>query len=50
MNYTLLIIDDDPAMHFVLKDMLEDEYKLVHTTTAQQGIDMLSENPFYPFG
>ncbi|HET8865343.1 MAG TPA: response regulator [Gracilimonas sp.] len=47
MNYTLLIIDDDPAMHFVLKDMLEDEYKLVHAKTAQQGIDMLSEKPIH---
>ncbi len=43
MDYTLLVIDDDPPVHFLLKNMLGTEYNLVTASTAQEGIDLLSE-------
>lgn len=46
-DYTLLVIDDDPPMHIMLNNMLGDEYNVVNAKTAQQGIDILSEQPVH---
>lgn len=45
MNETILIIDDDESMHLILKNMLEDEFSLLQARNAQEGIDILSEEP-----
>lgn len=46
-DYTLLVIDDEASMHLMLNNLLGDEYNVVNAKTAQQGIDMLSENPIH---
>lgn len=46
-NYTLLVIDDDPPMHIMLNNMLGEDYNVVNAKTAQQGIDILSEQPVH---
>lgn len=45
MNYTILVIDDDDAMHYMVKKILGDEFKLLHVRNAQGGINALSEHP-----
>lgn len=47
MDYTLLVIDDELSMHLVLKGRLGDEYNVVTASTAQEGIDKLSEIPVH---
>lgn len=42
-EYTLLIIDDDPAMHIMLKSMLGSDYNIINANTAQEGINKLAE-------
>jgi CheY-like chemotaxis protein len=42
-NYKLLIIDDDPAMHIMLKNMLGKDYAIINANTAQEGINKLAE-------
>lgn len=42
-EYTLLIIDDDPAMHIMLKSMLGADYNIINANTAQEGINKLAE-------
>ncbi|MDZ7693488.1 MAG: response regulator [Balneolaceae bacterium] len=44
MDYTILIIDDDEPMHIISKNLLGDEFNLIHAKNAQEGIDVLSEN------
>lgn len=46
-DYTLLVIDDDPPMHIMLNNMLGEEYNVVNANTAQQGIDILAEQPVH---
>lgn len=43
MNYTVLVIDDDEAIHFIVKGLLAEEYVLEHARNAQQAIDILAE-------
>lgn len=43
MEYTILVIDDDEAMHYIVKDILKKEYKLVHAKNTQDGINALAE-------
>lgn len=43
MDYTILVIDDDEPMHILCKNLLGDEFELIHAKDAQQGIDILSE-------
>ncbi len=46
-KYTLLIIDDDTPMHILLNKMLEDEYEILSAKSAQEGIDLLSQQPIH---
>jgi CheY-like chemotaxis protein len=43
-EYNLLVIDDDTPMHLMLNKLLGDEYNILMAGSAQEGIDMLSEN------
>lgn len=43
MDYTILVIDDDEPMHIMSKNLLGDEFNLIHARDAQEGIDILSE-------
>lgn len=42
MNEKILIIDDEQTMHVVLKHMLKDRFDILHADSAQEGIDILS--------
>lgn len=42
---TILIVDDEKAIHIVLKAMLTKEYNLEFASDAQQAIDILTEKP-----
>lgn len=46
-NYKLLIIDDDPAMHIMLKSMLGKDYAIINANTAQEGINKLAEEKIH---
>ncbi|MEX0722829.1 MAG: response regulator [Gracilimonas sp.] len=46
-DYTLLVIDDDPPMHIMLKNLLGDEYNVVNAKSAQEGIDILATKPVH---
>ena len=41
----ILIIDDEPTIHVILKAMLSNEYDLIFASSAQEGIDLLGEKP-----
>lgn len=43
MKYTILIIDDDAAMHIILKGALKGEFDLLNASDAQEGINLMSE-------
>ncbi len=44
MTYTILVIDDDEPIHFMVKNLLAKEFKLLHARDGQQAINILSEN------
>ncbi len=44
MIYTILVIDDDEPIHFMAKNLLAKEFKLLHARDGQQAINILSEN------
>ncbi|MTI87774.1 MAG: response regulator [Balneolaceae bacterium] len=46
-KYTLLVVDDDEAIHLMVKSLMRDDYELIHAYNAQEGIDALSENPVH---
>lgn len=46
-EYTLLVIDDDAPMHIMMEKLLGDEYNIVKANTAQEGIDLLSEQAIH---
>ncbi|MFH5832363.1 PleD family two-component system response regulator [Halalkalibaculum sp. DA3122] len=43
MDYNILVIDDDEPMHIMAKNLLGEEFTLIHARDAQEGIDILSE-------
>jgi len=45
MDEKILIIDDDEPMHFILENLLGDEYDLLNAKNAQRGIDILAKKP-----
>lgn len=45
MDYNILVIDDDVAMHYMTRDLLGDDFNLLHAKNSQQGIDILAEKP-----
>src|SRR6056297_4046134 len=44
---TLLIVDDEPTIHIILKALLGKHYDLRFASDAQQAIDILSEESVY---
>jgi CheY-like chemotaxis protein len=46
-EYSLLIIDDDPAMHIMLKSLLGSDYNIINANTAQEGINKLAEEKIH---
>jgi len=42
---TILIVDDEKAIHIVLKALLAKDYNLEFATNAQEAIDILTEKP-----
>ncbi|MDZ7689644.1 MAG: response regulator [Balneolaceae bacterium] len=42
MNEKILITDDEKAMHLVLDHMLKDRFDILHAESAQEAIDILS--------
>lgn len=44
---TLLIVDDDPTMHIILKALLAKDYNLLFASDAQEAIDILAEKSVY---
>jgi len=44
---TLLIVDDEPTIHIILKALLGKHYNLRFASDAQQAIDILSEESVY---
>ncbi|MCG8372199.1 MAG: response regulator [Balneolales bacterium] len=42
MDYTVLVIDDDEPIHFMVKSLLGSEFKLKHARNSQEAIDILS--------
>ncbi len=43
MKYTILIIDDDRAMHVLMKGILAKDFELVYANDAQEGINKIAE-------
>ena len=43
MRYTILIIDDDKAMHVLMKGILGEDFDLEFAGDAQEGINKLAE-------
>lgn len=46
-DYTLLVIDDDAPMHIMMEKLLGDEFNILKANTAQEGIDLLSEQTIH---
>lgn len=45
MSYTILVIDDDEPIHFMAKNLLGKEFKLLNARDSQEAINILSEKP-----
>lgn len=43
----ILVIDDEKVVHLIFKTVLSDRYNLFFAESAQDGIDILSENPIH---
>lgn len=42
MKYRVLVIDDDDPIHYIVKNLLGNEFELEHAKNAQEAIDLLS--------
>ena len=45
-DYSILVIDDDEPIHLFTEKVLGDDYNVTHANSAQEGIDLLSGQPF----
>lgn len=45
-DYSILVIDDDEPIHLFTEKVLGEDYDLTHASSAQEGIDLLSAQPF----
>jgi CheY-like chemotaxis protein len=45
-DYSILVIDDDEPIHLFTENVLGEDYNLTHASSAQEGIDLLSAEPF----
>ncbi|SMO34536.1 response regulator [Gracilimonas mengyeensis] len=43
MAYKVLVIDDDEPIHYMLKNLLKDEFAVLNAHNVQEAIDILSE-------
>lgn len=43
MPYKVLVIDDDEPIHFMLKNLMKDEFAVLNAHNVQEAIDILSE-------
>lgn len=43
----ILVIDDEKVVHLIFKTVLSEKYNLYFAENAQEGIDILSENPIH---
>jgi CheY-like chemotaxis protein len=43
MKYRVLVIDDDEPIHYLVKNLLGNEFSLSHARNAQEAIDVLSK-------
>ncbi|MDR9416498.1 MAG: response regulator [Gracilimonas sp.] len=43
MKYKILVIDDDEPIHFMIKNLLKDEFTVLTASNVQNAIDILSE-------
>lgn len=46
-KYTLLLVDDDPAIHMMFGTLLKDEYHILDADNVQEAVDLLAENPVH---
>lgn len=44
MSYKVLVIDDDEPIHFMVKNLLKDEFSVLNARNVQDAIDVLSNN------
>ncbi len=43
MKYKILVIDDDEPIHFMIKNLLKEEFTVLNASNVQEAIDILSE-------
>lgn len=43
MNYKVLVIDDDEPIHFMIKNLLKNEFSILNAHNVQDAIDILSD-------
>lgn len=43
MNYKVLVIDDDEPIHYMIRNLLKDEFSVLNASNVQEAIDILSE-------
>jgi CheY-like chemotaxis protein len=43
MNYKVLVIDDDEPIHFMIKNLLKNEFSVLNANNVQEAIDILSD-------
>jgi|AntRauTorcE11897_2_1112592.scaffolds.fasta_scaffold01563_2 CheY-like chemotaxis protein len=43
MSYKILVIDDDEPIHYMIKNLLKDEFSVLNAHNVQEAIDILSE-------
>lgn len=43
MNYKILVIDDDEPIHYMIRNLLKDEFTVLNASNVQEAIDILSE-------
>lgn len=43
MNYKILVIDDDEPIHYMIRNLLKDEFSVLNASNVQEAIDILSE-------
>lgn len=43
MKYKVLVIDDDEPIHFMIKNLLKDEFAVMNANNVQEAIDILTE-------
>ena len=43
MSYKVLVVDDDEPIHYMIKNLLKDEFQVLNAHNVQEAIDILSE-------